>query len=86
MTTLSSYPGISHGSGTTCESIGAAACIPWQNATTPSSLLRHIACMISFLLTLESGHTSKPSFSKTLAQSIAALTAEFTILGARNIP
>ena len=41
--TGASYPGISQGIGVTWESIGAAACIPLQKASTASALPKVIA-------------------------------------------
>ena len=50
--TGASYPGISQGIGVTCESMGAAAWIPLQKASTASALPKVIAWIISCLYCL----------------------------------
>ena len=80
------YPGISHGTGSTYESIAEPDCIPWQYFINLFSSLNIIFCTISALGSLYFGSTWYPRLSKTLLVRIAVFNAFATTFGAKYNP
>ncbi len=67
MITGCSYPGMSHGSGTTCESTAAACWIPCTKAIKCSAQVNWTACIKSVLSPFQCGRVVKPSCSNMAA-------------------
>ena len=80
MTTWSSYPGMSQGSGRAMLSTGLAVWMPWQKATRRSGVCILIAWMMSARRSVDAGEVSRPRFSKIRAESTAEESFEDGLL------